>query len=181
MCTTPSRPRIAPIGKSLQEADLADTARKIMADAAAAKCQIVLPVDATVALKLEPGVASRTVAIADVGADEMILDIGPKSVAAIEALLRTTRTLVWNGPFGVFEVPPFDLGTTRVAKLAAELTKAGAIKTIAGGGDTIAALNHAGVVDEFTYVSTAGGAFLEWLEGKLLPGVEALRNADYVL
>jgi phosphoglycerate kinase len=106
----------------------------------------------------------------------MILDIGPKSVARIETLLERAHTLVWNGPFGAFEIPPFDAGTTEVATVAARFTKSGQLESIAGGGDTIAALNKAGVAKEFTYISTAGGAFLEWLEGKRLPGVEALRN-----
>jgi phosphoglycerate kinase len=167
-----------PIGKSLCEMDLANVARKIMDDAAAAHCEIVLPVDAIVAKKLAPHVAVRVVSIDDVAQDEMILDIGPHSISKVVGLLASARTLVWNGPFGAFEVPPFDTATMAIAKVAALLTKAGALQTIAGGGDTIAALNQAGVLDELTYVSTAGGAFLEWLEGKLLPGVEALRRSQ---
>ncbi|MGP0059933.1 MAG: phosphoglycerate kinase [Beijerinckiaceae bacterium] len=167
-----------PIGKSLCEMDLASVARKIMDDAAAAHCEIVLPVDAIVAKKLAPHVAVRAVSIDDVAEDEMILDIGPHSISKVVGLLASARTLVWNGPFGAFEVPPFDTATMAIAKVAALLTKAGALQTIAGGGDTIAALNQAGVLDELTYVSTAGGAFLEWLEGKLLPGVEALRRSQ---
>ena len=164
-----------PIGKSLCEMELADVARKIMADAEAAHCEIVLPVDAIVAKRLAPHVEVRAVGIDDVGADDMILDIGPRSIAKVVGLLASARTLVWNGPFGAFEVPPFDTATMAIAKVAALLTQTGALESIAGGGDTIAALNQAGVYDDFTYVSTAGGAFLEWLEGKELPGVEALR------
>ena len=119
--------------------------------------------------------AARTVSVDEVGADEMILDMGPKSAARIEALLGTVKTLVWNGPFGAFELQPFDAGTNAVAKAAAALTDAGKLLTVAGGGDTVSALNQAGVADHFTYISTAGGAFLEWLEGKKLPGVEALQ------
>ena len=156
--------------------ELADVARKIMADAEAANCQIVLPVDAIVAKKLAPHVEVRAVAIDDIAPDDMILDIGPRSISAVVGLLASARTLVWNGPFGAFEVPPFDTATMAIAKVAAVLTQTGALATIAGGGDTIAALNQAGVYDDLTYVSTAGGAFLEWLEGKLLPGVEALRG-----
>jgi phosphoglycerate kinase len=167
-----------PIGKSLCEMDLADVARKIMADAEAANCQIVLPVDAIVAKKLAPHVEVRAVAIEDIAPDDMILDIGPRSISAVVGLLASARTLVWNGPFGAFEVPPFDTATMAIAKVAAVLTQTGALATIAGGGDTIAALNQAGVYDDLTYVSTAGGAFLEWLEGKLLPGVEALRGSQ---
>ncbi|MHB8884941.1 MAG: phosphoglycerate kinase [Methylovirgula sp.] len=164
------------IGKSLCEMDLADVARKIMADAEAARCEIVLPTDVIVAQQLAPHVSVRAVHIDEVGHDDMILDIGPRSISKVVGLLASARTLVWNGPFGAFEVPPFDTGTMAIAKVAAQLTQAGALETIAGGGDTIAALNQAGVYDHLTYVSTAGGAFLEWLEGKLLPGVEALRS-----
>jgi phosphoglycerate kinase len=170
------------IGKSLCEMDLADVARKIMADAEAAKCELVLPVDAIVATKLEPHIPVRAVDIDAVGPNEMILDIGPRSISKVVGLLAAARTLVWNGPFGAFEVPPFDTGTAAIAKVAAQLTKVGALQTIAGGGDTIAALNQADAYADFTYVSTAGGAFLEWLEGKLLPGVEALRGShDFTL
>ncbi|MEW6438973.1 MAG: phosphoglycerate kinase [Pseudomonadota bacterium] len=163
------------IGKSLCEMDLANVARQIVADAAAEDCEIVLPVDAVVAQKFAAGAPSRVVSIDEVGEDDMILDIGPKSVARVEALLEKTRTLVWNGPFGAFEIPPFDAGTTEIAAVAARLTQSGQLESIAGGGDTIAALNKADAAKEFTYISTAGGAFLEWLEGKKLPGVEALR------
>jgi len=164
------------VGKSLCEMDLADVARKIMADAEAAQCEIILPCDAVVAQKLAPDVTVRTVDIDAVGENDMILDIGPRSISRVVGILAASRTLVWNGPFGAFEVPPFDVGTVSVAKVAALLTKVSALETIAGGGDTIAALNQADAFSSFTYVSTAGGAFLEWLEGKTLPGVEALQK-----
>jgi phosphoglycerate kinase len=163
------------VGRSLVERDLLDTAQKIMDDAKAAKRQIVLPVDAVVAEKFEAHAPSRAVDIDDVGENDMILDIGQKSVEHVVSVLARSKTLVWNGPFGAFEMEPFDNGTVEVAEAAAELTQAGKLVTVAGGGDTVAALNVAGVVDRFTYVSTAGGAFLEWLEGKALPGVEVLR------
>ena len=163
------------IGKSLCEKDLADTARSIVAAAEKAKCRIVLPVDATVAKEFKAHAPARVVEVDRVAKDEMILDIGPKSVAAVEDVLGRARTVVWNGPFGAFETPPFDAATMAIAKSVARLTKAGKLTSIAGGGDTVAALNQAKVADDFTYVSTAGGAFLEWMEGKSLPGVEALR------
>jgi phosphoglycerate kinase len=163
------------IGKSLYEPGLLETARKILADAKGKGCEIVLPVDATVAKKFEANAPVRSVSIEAVGPDEMILDIGPKSVEAILAKLARVRTLVWNGPVGAFEVAPFDAGTVALARGVAQLTAKGKLHSFAGGGDTLAALNHAGVIGDFTYVSTAGGAFLEWLEGKPLPGVEALR------
>ncbi|MDR3408705.1 MAG: phosphoglycerate kinase [Methylovirgula sp.] len=163
------------IGKSICEMELANVARQIVADAAAENCEIVLPVDVVVAQKFAAGAPSRIVSVDEVGDEDMILDIGPKSVARVEALLEKTRTLVWNGPFGAFEIAPFDKGTTEIAAVAANLTKSGQLESIAGGGDTIAALNKADAAKEFTYISTAGGAFLEWLEGKKLPGVEALR------
>jgi phosphoglycerate kinase len=163
------------VGKSLCEKDLADTARSILDAAKAAKCQIVLPVDANVAKEFKAHAAARFVDVDHVGDDEMILDIGPKSILAVEELLSRTKTLVWNGPFGAFETPPFEAATMAIAKTAAFLTIDGKLKSVAGGGDTVAALNAAGVADQFTYVSTAGGAFLEWMEGKALPGVEALR------
>jgi len=165
------------IGKSICEMQLADVARKIMADADAAHCQLVLPVDAIVAARLEANMPSRAANIDEIGEDDMILDIGPRTIAKVVGILAAARTVVWNGPVGAFEVPPFDVGTVTIAKVAAQLTKVHALETIAGGGDTIAALNKADAYDDFTYVSTAGGAFLEWLEGKLLPGVEALRGA----
>jgi phosphoglycerate kinase len=163
------------IGRSLVERDLLDTAQKIMDEAKAAKRMIVLPVDAVVAEKFEAHSPSRAIDIDDVGENDMILDIGPKSVEQVVSVLARARTLVWNGPFGAFEMEPFDNGTVEVAEAAAELTESGKLVTVAGGGDTVAALNVAGVTDRFTYVSTAGGAFLEWLEGKALPGVEVLR------
>jgi phosphoglycerate kinase len=163
------------VGKSLVEADLTKTAQDILAKANAAGKEIVLPVDAVVAEKFEANAPSRAVAVDAVGANEMILDIGPKSVEQVVSVLARCKTLVWNGPFGAFEMEPFDTGTVEVAEAAAELTKAGKLVTVAGGGDTVAALNAAGAADRFTYVSTAGGAFLEWLEGKALPGVEVLR------
>jgi phosphoglycerate kinase len=163
------------VGKSLVEADLTKTAQEIMGKAKAAGKEIVLPVDAVVAEKFEANAPSRAVSVDAVGPNEMILDIGPKSVERVVSVLARCKTLVWNGPFGAFEMEPFDTGTVEVAEAAAELTKAGKLVTVAGGGDTVAALNAAGAADRFTYVSTAGGAFLEWLEGKALPGVEVLR------
>ncbi len=164
-----------PVGKSLCEKDMADTARSIMAEAQKGKCRIVLPVDATVAKELKAHVQARVVDVDHVTEDEMILDIGPKSVAVIEEIVGRIKTLVWNGPFGAFETPPFEAATFAIAKTVGSLTRQGKLKAVAGGGDTVAALNEAGVADEFTYVSAAGGAFLEWMEGKTLPGVEALR------
>ncbi|MSO68056.1 MAG: phosphoglycerate kinase [Pseudolabrys sp.] len=164
-----------PVGRSLVERDLVDTAQRIMDQAKAAKREIVLPVDAIVAEKFEAQAPSRVVDVDAVGAADMILDIGPRSVEQVISVLARARTLMWNGPFGAFELEPFDNGTVAVAEAAAELTAAGKLISVAGGGDTVAALNVAGVTDRFTYVSTAGGAFLEWLEGKPLPGVEVLR------
>lgn len=164
------------VGASLCEQDLADTAREILAQAEAQDCKIVLPEDAVVAAKFEAGAPSQTVALDAVPEDQMILDFGPRSIAAIEAQLADCHTLVWNGPLGAFEVPPFDAATVAVAKAAAALTGSGGMTTVAGGGDTVAALVHAGVADRFSYVSTAGGAFLEWLEGRTLPGVAALEQ-----
>ncbi len=163
------------VGKSLCEHDLTGTARDIIAEAAKNGCEIVLPVDVTVAKEFKAGAANRVVGTDGVGEDEMILDIGPASVAHVSEVLKSAKTLVWNGPFGAFEIAPFDKGTNAVALEAARLTKAGVLLSVAGGGDTVAALNQAGAADDFTYVSTAGGAFLEWLEGKALPGVEVLR------
>jgi phosphoglycerate kinase len=165
-----------PVGKSLVERDLVPTAQKIMAEAKAAKREIVLPVDVVVAEKFEANAASRVVDVDKVGEGEMILDIGPRSIEYAVSVLARAKTLVWNGPFGAFEMEPFDNGTIAVAEAAAELTGNRELVTVAGGGDTVAALNAAGVADRFTYVSTAGGAFLEWLEGKALPGVEVLRQ-----
>ena len=164
------------VGASLCEQDLADTAREILAQAEKQDCRIVLPEDAVVATAFEAGAPSKIVTLDAVPADQMILDFGPKSIAAIEAQLADCRTLVWNGPLGAFEVPPFDTATVAVAQAAAKLTDAGKMTTVAGGGDTVAALVHAGVAERFSYVSTAGGAFLEWLEGRELPGVAALQQ-----
>jgi phosphoglycerate kinase len=163
------------VGKSLCEHDLADTAKKIMIEAATAGCAVVLPVDAVVAREFKANAANETVAIDAVPADAMILDVGPQSIAAIDQWIDRAKTLVWNGPLGAFEIEPFDAATVACARHAAARTKAGALVSIAGGGDTVAALNRAGAADDFTYVSTAGGAFLEWMEGKALPGVEALK------
>jgi phosphoglycerate kinase len=163
------------IGKSLCEKDLADTACSIVAAAKKAKCRILLPVDANVAKEFKAHTPAHVVDVDHVPEDAMILDIGPKSIAAVEKVLGEIKTLVWNGPFGAFETPPFDKATMAIAKIAARLTKEGNLTSVAGGGDTVAALNEAKVADDLTYVSTAGGAFLEWMEGKALPGVEALR------
>jgi len=163
------------VGKSLCEDELAGTARDILAKAQARDCEIVLPVDVVVAKKFEANAPSRVVDVDHVRADEMILDIGPRSVEYAVSVLARAKTLVWNGPFGAFEMEPFDNGTVAVAEAAAELTQAGHLVSVAGGGDTVAALNAAGVTERFTYVSTAGGAFLEWMEGKALPGVEILK------
>jgi len=164
------------IGKSLCEYDLAETAKQIMIDAATAGCAIILPVDAVVARKFEAGAESETVDIAAVPDDAMILDVGPKSVEKVKEWLERAQTVVWNGPLGAFEIEPFDRATVAVAKYAAERTREGLLVSVAGGGDTVAALNHADVADDFSYVSTAGGAFLEWMEGKALPGVAALEK-----
>ncbi|MBN9458844.1 MAG: phosphoglycerate kinase [Bosea sp.] len=165
------------VGKSLCEHDLVGTAREIEEKAKAAGCEILLPVDALVAREFKAHPSYRVVPIDGVEADEMILDAGPLSIAEVVLRLDKVRTLVWNGPFGAFELPPFDTATVAVAKAAAKRVKAGELVAVAGGGDTVSAMNHAGVADDLTYVSTAGGAFLEWMEGKPLPGVEALRNA----
>ena len=164
-----------PIGKSLAEPDLVGTAREILAQAKSKGCEIVLPIDAVVAKKFEAHAPARTVSTEAVEPDEMILDIGPKSVEAIVARIARVRTLVWNGPMGAFELAPFDVGTAAIARAVADLTGKGRLHSFAGGGDTLAALSLAGVTERFSYISTAGGAFLEWLEGKPLPGVEALR------
>ncbi|MBN9246544.1 MAG: phosphoglycerate kinase, partial [Hyphomicrobium sp.] len=162
------------VGKSLAEPDFHSTARDIMTEAKQKGCEIVLPVDAVVATEFKEGAAHKVVTVSNVPADAMILDVGPQSVARTSALLEHTRTLLWNGPLGAFEIAPFGDGTFALARAAAALTKAGKLVSVAGGGDTVAALNSAGVTDDFTYVSTAGGAFLEWLEGRELPGVAAL-------
>ena len=162
------------IGGSLHEPDLVDSARDILAKSIASNCEIVLPVDAVIADALTDGVETQSCMIDSVPHRKMILDIGDDSVKDLSERLRRCKTLVWNGPLGAFEVAPFDIGTNRVAVAAADLTQSGQLVSVAGGGDTIAALNHAGVTERFSYVSTAGGAFLEWLEGKDLPGVRAL-------
>jgi phosphoglycerate kinase len=163
------------VGKSLCEKDLAETALRIVEAAKAANCRIVLPVDAVVASEFRANAVHETVAVDSVPEAGMILDAGPRTVAEINAAIDTAATLVWNGPLGAFELSPFDAATVAAARHAAERTTAGKLVSVAGGGDTVAALNHAGVGETFSYVSTAGGAFLEWLEGKELPGVEALR------
>jgi phosphoglycerate kinase len=165
------------VGRSLCERDMADNARQLLALAAERRCRVILPEDVVVAAELSAGAASRRVAISEVAGEMMILDIGPKTVASIGAALSEARTLVWNGPLGAFETPPFDDGTAAVAKKIAELTRAGRLRSVAGGGDTVAALAAAGLTDDLSYVSTAGGAFLEWLEGRELPGVTALAAA----
>ncbi len=162
------------IGKSLSEPDFKQTALDILAEAKAKSCEIVLPVDAVVAREFKVGAACETVGIEAAPADAMILDVGPKTVALVAKHLNACKTLLWNGPMGAFEIAPFGEGTFALARQAAEMTKAGRLASVAGGGDTVAALNAAGVTDDFTYVSTAGGAFLEWLEGRELPGVAAL-------
>ena len=166
------------VGKSLCEHDLAATAEEILAAADKAGCTVHLPYDVVVAKEFAANPASlRTCNVHEVAADEMILDIGPAAVEALGDVLKTCRTLVWNGPLGAFEIPPFDAATVALAKTAAALTREGGLVSVAGGGDTVAALNHAGVAGDFTYVSTAGGAFLEWMEGRVLPGVAALERA----
>ncbi|HEX7072732.1 MAG TPA: phosphoglycerate kinase [Hyphomicrobiaceae bacterium] len=162
------------VGRSLAEPDFRDTALDVMKAAKARSCEVILPPDAVVAAELKEGVPTQVVSILDVPSDAMILDVGPKSVEHFTDVLTRCRTLLWNGPLGAFEVPPFGEGTFALAKEVARLTKARKLVSIAGGGDTVAALNEAGVADQLTYVSTAGGAFLEWLEGRELPGVAAL-------
>jgi len=162
------------VGRSLQEQEMHGTARDILAGAKAAGCEVVLPSDAVVAAELKPGVATRVVGVDAVPADAMILDVGPATVVALERHLATLKTLVWNGPLGAFETPPFDAATTAFARAVAEATGRRGLLSVAGGGDTVSALRHAGVLEKMSYVSTAGGAFLEWLEGKTLPGVAAL-------
>jgi len=162
------------VGASYCEKDLADTAREIMSLAAASGCELLLPIDIVVAEKMEPGAPARTRALGAIESDERILDAGPQSVARLLAAMEASKTLIWNGPLGVFEMSPFDRATIAAAKAAARLTQSGALVAVAGGGDTVSALNHAGVAADLTFVSTAGGAFLEWMEGKTLPGVAAL-------
>ncbi|MEM8701030.1 MAG: phosphoglycerate kinase [Pseudomonadota bacterium] len=164
------------VGKSLCEHDLADTAKRIMTAAEAANCEIVLPDDAVVAREFKAGADNETVALDAIPADAMILDVGAVSIKTVSSKIDAAKTLVWNGPLGAFEIAPFDKATVAAARHAAENTKAGKLNSVAGGGDTVAALNHAGAAASFSYVSTAGGAFLEWLEGKELPGVKALEG-----
>jgi phosphoglycerate kinase len=163
------------IGKSLAEKDLAATALRIIEKAEAAHCAIILPVDAVVAFHFAANAPSHAYGLDAIPPDGMILDVGPRSIARINAAIDDAATLVWNGPLGAFEMTPFDRGTMLAAKHVAERTRAGKLISVAGGGDTVAALNQAGVSGDFSYVSTAGGAFLEWMEGKPLPGVEVLR------
>ncbi len=165
------------VGRSLQEAEMHDTALDILDRAKTAGCEVMLPEDVVVAAALQPGVRTRTVPVTAVPADSMILDVGPQTVSALDRRLQALKTLVWNGPLGAFETPPFDAATTAFAQAVAAATETGGLRSVAGGGDTVAALRHAGVVDRLSYVSTAGGAFLEWLEGKTLPGVAALEEA----
>jgi phosphoglycerate kinase len=164
------------VGKSLCEHDLADTARDIMKKANDATCTIVLPSDVVVAWEFAAGAKNETVAADACPSDAMILDAGPNAVDAVAEVLRKSKTLIWNGPLGAFEIAPFDTATNAAAQAAAKLTKSGALTSVAGGGDTVAALNQAGAAADFTYISTAGGAFLEWMEGKTLPGVAALHQ-----
>ncbi|MBF9032390.1 phosphoglycerate kinase [Rhodobacterales bacterium HKCCE3408] len=162
------------VQKSLCEHDLADTARAIAEKAAGTGCEILLPIDVVVATEFKAGAEATTVPAAEVPEGTMILDVGPESVAHVAAAFEGAKTLIWNGPLGAFEIDPFGRGTNAAARKAAELTRAGKLISVAGGGDTVAALNQAEVADDFSYVSTAGGAFLEWMEGKTLPGVAAL-------
>lgn len=165
------------VGKSLCEHDLAETARHIMDTAAENECDIILPVDAVVAREFKANADNQTVSVDDIPADAMMLDVGPDTVALITARMDQTRTLVWNGPLGAFEMTPFDRSTVAAALHAGKLTEAGKLVSVAGGGDTVSAMNHAGVGSQLSYISTAGGAFLEWMEGKPLPGVDALKAA----
>jgi phosphoglycerate kinase len=164
------------MGRSLSEPDMFATAREIVAKAADGGCQLVLPTDGVAAAELKEGAEAEIVAVQNFPADAMMLDLGPASVASIVAVLKDCRSLVWNGPLGAFEFPPFDGATNAVARAAADLTKGGQLLSVAGGGDTVAALENAGVIDRFSYVSTAGGAFLEWLEGRELPGIAVLKE-----
>ena len=165
-----------PVGKSLCEHDLLPVAKEIMATAKSRGCILILPTDVIVAKEFKANSPSRNVSISEVKTDDMILDVGKVTIAAIQSAFEVAKTIVWNGPLGAFEIPPFDAATVACAKRVAQLTKSGKVASIAGGGDTVSALNHAGVAQDFTYISTAGGAFLEWLEGKPLPGVKALER-----
>jgi phosphoglycerate kinase len=163
------------IGGSLAEKDMADTAREIIA-AAKGKCELLLPLDVVVAKEVKPHAEARMCKLDEIADDEKILDVGERTIRHLREAMKHSHTLIWNGPLGVFEMPPFDQGTVLAAQDAADLAKSGKLVAVAGGGDTVAALNHAGVAGDFTFVSTAGGAFLEWMEGKALPGVEALKK-----
>lgn len=165
------------VGKSLAEHDMTDTAVEILAKAKEAGCEIILPVDVVVAREFAANAANETIAADACPSDAMILDAGPATVAKIAATLANAKTLIWNGPLGAFEIEPFDAATNAAAKQAAEMSRSGSLISVAGGGDTVAALNKAGAAEDFTYISTAGGAFLEWMEGKTLPGVAALQNS----
>ena len=169
------------VGRSRQEAEMHATALEILARAGASRCEILLPVDAVTASELRANPPTAIVPIDAVPADGMILDVGPRTVAAITARLPELRTLVWNGPLGVFETPPFEAATVALAQAVASATTAGRLRSVAGGGDTVAALKRAGVLQQMSYVSTAGGAFLEWLEGKVLPGILALGSLDGIV
>jgi len=169
------------VGRSLQEPAMHDTARAIIARAEARGCEILLPVDVVTAAEFRDNPPTRVVPVGEVAPDQMILDCGPQTVTMLAERIGTLRTLVWNGPMGAFETPPFDAGTTELARVVAARTRAGGLRSVAGGGDTVSALRHAGVAGEFSYVSTAGGAFLEWLEGKTLPGIQALISLGGVL
>jgi phosphoglycerate kinase len=164
------------VGTSLAERDMAATALEILGKAKAANCTIHLPVDIVVAREFKAGAASEVLYVRACPPDAMILDAGPDTVAKLREVFAASRTLIWNGPLGAFEIPPFDAATVAAARAVAELTQAGKLVSVAGGGDTVAALHHAGVADDFTFISTAGGAFLEWMEGKELPGVAALMH-----
>jgi len=164
------------VGRSLAEREMAEMAREIHRKAQKAGCSIHLPVDIVVAREFKAGAASQVIDVADCPPDAMILDAGPKTVAALEAVFAACKTLIWNGPLGAFEIEPFNAATNAAAQAAARLTREGRLISVAGGGDTVAALNAAGVAEDFTFISTAGGAFLEWMEGKDLPGVAALMH-----
>jgi phosphoglycerate kinase len=164
------------VGKSLQEAEMHATALDILARAAAAGCRVMLPVDGVTATEFKANAATSVVPVSAIPADAMMLDVGPATVALLIEALAGLKTLVWNGPLGAFEIPPFDAATVALAHAVADATQAGRLRSVAGGGDTVSALKHAGVLEKMTYVSSAGGAFLEWLEGKTLPGVAAISD-----
>lgn len=165
-----------PVGRSICETDLLQTAQDILHTAKEKNCDIILPIDVVVSEEFKPHALNRTIDVEEVTPKEMILDIGPKTVAKLGKVFESSKTIVWNGPLGAFEIPPFSAGTVSAARIVAEASKSGKLMSIAGGGDTVSALNAAGVAEDFTYVSTAGGAFLEWFEGKVLPGVAVLQD-----